>query len=89
MYTNGPVEFHLLVDDISQTYFESLFNIVEGPAFDVKVFYYHVTWDEMFDRMNRVAPGNAESDRYGAIRPSHQSGPLGIMKVGSNVRSLG
>jgi hypothetical protein len=74
MYTSSPLDFHLIVDADSQEYLTNAYNLIEKPVYDIRVYFYPISWKAMEERLARTAVGKPDQPRYMELGTKHQSG---------------
>ncbi|CCM05333.1 uncharacterized protein FIBRA_07547 [Fibroporia radiculosa] len=71
MYSSVPIEFHVICDDVAQTFLEKRLRLVTRPARNILVRFYRLSWSSMVARI----------EREGAITTDHSAGTPGLMKL--------
>lgn len=79
MYTSVPIHVYIICDDQAQTYIEKRLALVERPRHDIRIFFYHLSWQAMLARIEREgsigtvhAAGTGKSHLY--PMPAHSHG---------------
>ncbi|KZT66871.1 glycosyltransferase family 8 protein [Daedalea quercina L-15889] len=72
MYSSKPVEFHIICDEVAETYLGKRIRLVERPAHNILVRFYRLSLDDM----------RARIEREGGIMTDHSAGTrAGLMKL--------
>lgn len=74
MHTSSPIDFHLIADEKSQEFLTNVFELIERPAYDIRVFFYPISIEAMNQRLRRTAVGRPGQERYMEMRSKHQAG---------------
>lgn len=64
MYSSGPVDIHVICDDVAESLLRGRLSLVQRPSHHIRVWFHKPSWQAMLDRI----------EREGAIKTDHSAG---------------